>query len=181
MRARRDPFTANLAATDVMGRRRDFHRALPQLRRFASRLLPSTMETEEVISRARDTWEMTQGSFDAPVRHLLRLVAQACIERQREIARAAPGSADEDSAVVAIADAAEVSLLIALNRLPRRAREAFVASVLGRATPSVQADADLVSQEIRSARLHFENLAPTLLLTVVETEESETLDGAEAR
>lgn len=181
MRARRDPFTADLVATDLLGRRRDFDRALPQLRRFASRLLPSTMETEEVISRVRDAWEMTQGSFDAPLRHLLRLVAQACIERQREIARIEPGGADEDPAVVAIADAAEVSLLIALNRLPRRAREAFVASVLGRATPSVQADADLASQEMRSARPHFENLTPTLLLTVVETEKSETLDDAEAR
>ncbi len=126
-------------AIEVEVRDRDFTRAVPQLRRFAARLLSTVFEVEAALAQAREAWLRTEGAFDAPIRHLLRIVAETCIERQREITRAMPGPTDEERAFLAIADAAEVSLLIAVNRLPRRARKAFVASVLGRSVaPDVE-------------------------------------------
>lgn len=118
---------------DTKIREREFVRAVPQLRRFANRLLPDMLEVETVISEVREAWNCTEGCHDAPIRHLLRLVAQGCIERQRAKTRSMPEPTDEERVVLAIFDVAEISLLIAVNRLPRRAREAYVASVLGRA------------------------------------------------
>lgn len=126
------PAKHNAELIDSENRERDFVRAVPQLRRFANRLLTDVIEVESVISEVLGVWIDTEGYFDAPIRHLLRLVAQGCIERQRAITRSMPEPTDEERAVLAIADIAEVSLLIAVNRLPRRAREAYVASVLGR-------------------------------------------------
>lgn len=114
--------SATAIEVEVEVRDRDFTRAVPQLRRFAARLLSTVFEVEAALAQAREAWLRTEGAFDAPIRHLLRIVAETCIERQREITRAMPGPTDEERAFLAIADAAEVSLLIAVNRLPRRAQ-----------------------------------------------------------
>jgi len=163
---------------DMDSRERDFVRTVPLLRRFASRLLPSVLEVEGVIMEVHDVWTRTEGYFDAPIRHLLRLVAQRCIERQRALTRVMPDSTEEESAVLAIADVAEVSLLIAVNRLPRRAREAFIASVLGRAIPPDSQEAEVIDyarQEVRKARPHLESLQLTAFLPTVREAEDRSI------
>ncbi|GEM_PF-3463276 len=155
------------ASIDPDVREREFLRAVPQLRRFAYRLLPSVLEAETVIAEARDVWIATEGSFDVPIRHLLRLVAQGCIERQRAITRSMPEPTDEERDFLAIADVAQVSLLIAVNRLPRRAREAYVASVLGRPIqPEVENMLESERGEILAAAPRLDDLTATVPLSL---------------
>jgi len=164
MATNQSPTEATYAIASLSGEReREIARALPQLRRFAARLLPSAIETETVIMEIREVWNRTEGSFDVPIRHLLRLVAQACIERQRQATRAASDSTDETQTGSSIANLVEVSLLIAVNRMPRRAREAFVASVLGRSVapePEAPAELAILGPKMRCCDRDPESLRP---------------------
>ncbi len=165
---------------DSETRERDFVRAVPQLRRFANRLLPDVLEVELVISEVRDAWIATKEYFDAPLRHLLRLVAQGCIERQRSITRSMAEPTSEERAVLAIADIAEVSLLIAVNRLPRRAREAYVASVLGRTVGTEPEDATLLAcarDAIRADRPYLSDWTVSNYAPVVRDVDRGSLSG----
>lgn len=174
------PAKHNAELIDSENRERDFVRAVPQLRRFANRLLTDVIEVESVISEVRGVWIDTEGYFDAPIRHLLRLVAQGCIERQRAITRSMPEPTDEERAVLAIADIAEVSLLIAVNRLPRRAREAYVASVLGRTVGTEPKDATVLAcarDEIRADRPYLSELTVSSYVPVVRDVDRGSLGG----
>lgn len=138
-------------------RSRDFQRAKPHLRRLAGRLLHKGEEIDWALEAVEALWRDTEGSFDAPKRYLLRLLANQCLTSIRKAPSLVDEPTDEERAVRAIADEAQVSLLIAINRLPRRARQAYVESILGRPARSPQ-QASLVVEarkEVRASKPHL--------------------------
>ena len=143
---------------DIAARERDFSRARPQLRRLAARLLTTSDDIRFVLDEARANWLAAEGAFDAPTRHLLRLVGHLCLaaHRHRFGQRSRPpGTAP----VMAAADEAQVAMLIAFNRMPTKARKLFVKSLLeGSASQSDPAE----EAALEEARRELGRMRPCL-------------------
>jgi len=124
---------------DTGSRERDFLRARPKLRWLAARLLATPDDIRFVLDEARAHWLAVEGTYDAPTRYLLRVVGHLCLAAHRDHSgrRSDPPSA---APVMAIADEAQVAMLIAFTRMPANARRHFVAALLDGTTSSSSPD-----------------------------------------
>ncbi|WP_420145184.1 hypothetical protein [Sphingobium sp.] len=128
------------AQIDTRCREQDFMRARPQLKRLATRLLANRIDVERVLEEVRDAWHETSGLFDTPVRYLLRLVVHRCATLDSVSGSQYATASGMEDGIMAIADDAQLSLLNAVHRMPKYAREVFVATILDRAAALVPAE-----------------------------------------